>query len=113
MDVMPVVDLQLEAGLFIKAWVEPQGSLPKVKSLSVALFYVAGRKEATAEGIDVDVRVVAAKIAIMKQLFRASSLVRRRNLSPSFTCAPASQRQRIWTASSTRRGVQSLSLIHI
>ena len=66
MDVMPVVDLQLEAGLFIKAWVEPQGSLPKVKSPSVALFYVAGRKEATAEGIDVDVRVVAAKIAIME-----------------------------------------------
>ena len=63
---MPVVDLQLEAGLFIKAWVEPQGSLPKIKSPSVALFYVAARKEATADGIDVDVRLVAAKIALME-----------------------------------------------
>ena len=58
---MDAIDTQLQAGVFIQAWVESQPSIPLLKQASVALFYVLGRKDRDGEGIDVTVRLVAAR----------------------------------------------------
>ena len=53
--------LQLQAGMFIQAWVEAQPCMPTLKQPSVALFYVTGVGKLIREGMDVEVRPISAR----------------------------------------------------
>ena len=46
-------------------------SIPSVKAANAALFYIVDRRATTAEGIDLDVRVVAAKTQVLEKALEA------------------------------------------
>ena len=58
---MDAIDLQLTKGMFILAWVQMQPELPRLPNPSVALFYVLDRQERNRDGVDVEVRLLAAR----------------------------------------------------
>ena len=55
------LDIQLQPGMFVKAWIEPQSNIPSLKRASAALFYVIARGDLRSSGIDVDVELVGSR----------------------------------------------------
>ena len=47
--------------MFVKAWIEPQSSVPNLKRPSASLFYVLGRGDLTSSGLDVDVALIDSR----------------------------------------------------
>ena len=58
---MDAADVGIKAGMFLRAWIETQPALPKLRTPSVALFYVLGRGVRDVEGLDIFGRPVAAR----------------------------------------------------
>ena len=52
---------QLKAGMFLIAWIERQPCIANLKQASVALFYVLGAGRVRSDGLDVEVKTVAAR----------------------------------------------------
>ena len=68
--------LQLQAGMYIQAWIQAQPSLPIWKRASVALFYVTGVGKLTSEGMDIDSRPVAARTRALMTAIETTILFR-------------------------------------
>ena len=58
---LAVTAQQLQAGMFVQAWIEAQPCLPGLKQATAALFYVCGVGELRSDGMDLEVRAIAAR----------------------------------------------------
>ena len=66
---LAVTAQQLQAGMFAQAWIEAQPCLPGLKQATAALFYVVGVGKLRSDGMDLEVRALAARTReLMSQL---------------------------------------------
>ena len=64
---MDAIKAQAEPGIYVLAWIEPQPELAGMKAASMSLFYVMGVGKRLEEGLDLEVRLLAARAPSMAQ----------------------------------------------